>query len=187
VLASGSGSGWHAVLSRNPILERRFNVDHRRWLVYRPGAALLVVDRVRSNRGHLYERYFHLGPDVGVTPQGSELVLSASSPSFGGRIRNAGSDGASLRLARAETNPLAGWTSPGFREKDPRWTASYRGRSEDADWVTSISLDQVLDTSATLDGKVTPNKVELDLDGSLPASHLRLQASNGSIAITQTP
>jgi hypothetical protein len=188
ILASGSGDGWHAVLSRNPILSKRTDVSHRRWLVYKPGTALFVVDRVRAGQRHLYERHLQLGPEIAISEQPGLVALSETTgPNFDGRIRDDGTAQAGLRTRRGETNPLTGWTSPSFRAKEPRWTLSYRARGSDEDWVTSLSLDSLTDLRATLDGAVSSNRAELELEGLLQAPHLSLQRSGDAIAIDQSP
>jgi hypothetical protein len=189
IIASGSGSGWYAIQSRNPILAKRTDVAHRRWLVYRPGVALFVVDRVRAVRPHTYERFLQLGPDLEISAQPGFVGLSEKSgTNFEGRVRDAGTSVATLRTARAQVSPLAGWTSPAFRQKLGRWTLSYRERGTDEDWVTSISLDGVSDLRAAPVGAVTSKRVELDLTGVLPPSDgLVLQTDGDSITIEPTP
>jgi hypothetical protein len=188
ILASGSGDGWHAIQSRNPILAKRTGVEHRRWLVYRPGVALFVVDRVRSGRSHRYERFLHLGPDLNIDAQSGFVGLSESSgQNFQGRVRDAGTSTATLKTKRAQKSPLAGWTSPAFRQSVPRWTLSYRERGTDEDWVTSISLDGLNDLRAAPVGAVTSKRVNLDLTGLLINGNLSLQKNGDSIAIDQTP
>jgi hypothetical protein len=185
VIAAGQGDGWYAIESRNPILAKRSDVNVRRWLVFKPDVALFVVDRVRAKSGHRYERFFHLGPDIGIAPQGGFVALSASG--FAGRLRNEGTRPAGLHTVRGDNKPLAGWTSPGFREKVARWTVSYRGRGRDEDYVTTIGLDNVLDLRASLDGPVSANEVDLDLQSTLQQTNLKLTADGGSITISETP
>ena len=107
IIASGSGDGWHAIQSRNPILAKRFGVEHRRWLVYKPGVALFVVDRVRSGRPHTYERFIHLGPDLTINPQSGFVGLSETTgQNFEGRVRDAGTSVAdAAHRPRREQSP----------------------------------------------------------------------------------
>ena len=123
--ARGSGAGWFAVRGKNPRLRRR-GVRHWRLFVYKPHVALIVVDRVRAHRSRTYDRYFHLGPDVAVTPAGPR-TLDLQAPGFSGSLYSESSAGTESRtLVRGADNPLAGWTSPYYRESCPGGAFAWR-------------------------------------------------------------
>lgn len=148
ILAAGESDGWYAVLARNPSL-RAQGVGHTRLILYRPSEVLAVVDRVRATRPHHYQRYFQLGPDIGVANQGTAMGLTAEG--FTGALHDARtSRGLARRSAvKGRKRPLRGWTFPSFREWTPRWTLEYESRGEDLDHVATFDLEGS-DTTATL-------------------------------------
>jgi hypothetical protein len=148
ILAAGESDGWYAVLARNPSL-RAQGVGHTRLFLYRPSEVLAVVDRVRATHPHHYQRYFQLGPDVGVANQGAAMGLAAEG--FTGALHDARtSRGLARRSAvKGRKRPLRGWTFPSFRKWTPRWTLEYESRGEDLDHVATFDLEGS-DTTATL-------------------------------------
>jgi hypothetical protein len=139
--ATGQGSGWYAIEGTDPAL-REQDVNHRRLFLYRPGEALVVIDRVRAAARHKYQRYFQIGSTIGVAKQGGgELGLSASG--FNGELFDAPTDsGRAHRSAvRGQRKPMLGFTFPDFRIRVPRWTVRYTSRAKDVDHVATFGLD----------------------------------------------
>lgn len=137
--AAGYGDGWFATLGHNPLLPG--GVRHRRLLLYRPHVAVIVVDAVRAQYRHRYDRYIQLGPEVQIDGRGRR-TLTLSAPGFSGRLFSESSRGPERRSERrGQTDPLAGFVFPGFRERDPRWTVRYRTRGRAADFATTLTLD----------------------------------------------
>lgn len=148
-LAYGSGivsarraKGWYAIAVRNPLL-RRNGVTHRRTFLYRPGEALLIVDRVRSGRARRYRRFLQLGPAVEVERRDrSRLALRAGA--FHGCVEDAPyTRGRLARRAavRGRGRPFRGWTFPQALEPVPRWSVSYSSRAVRVRHVLSMDLD----------------------------------------------
>src|SRR5919108_490580 len=105
LIARGAGAGWKAILGKNPLL-RRQDVEHRRLFLYKPGVALVVADRVRSATAHSYDRYFQLGPDIGISAQGSR-TLGLQASEFNGTLYSESSAGTESRLTfRGRSDPL---------------------------------------------------------------------------------
>jgi len=180
--ASDLGGTWYAVKARNPLLGRN-NVSHQRWLVYKPGTALVVVDRLRSGRRRHYKSYFQLGPDLAVSEQPDALGLSA--PGLTGALYNNGGGRRTGRnVLRASKHPLQGWTSPQFRVKDPRSTAIFKTKGADADRVTTISLNAPNVEAAAID-RVNNDSLSLQLatPAGVPLERLDLSVDGRSIAI----
>ncbi len=136
ILAGGRGAGWYAVLGVNPTV-RRQGVRHLRLYLFKPGVALAVVDLLRSRERHVYRRYLQFAPQLDVTRAGRRLRLSA--PRFAGSVA---SSGGRPELVRGDVKAPAGWSFADYREREPRWTASYRTRAADAEYVTTIGLDK---------------------------------------------
>jgi Heparinase II/III-like protein/Heparinase II/III N-terminus len=141
IQATGEGGGWYAILGDDPAL-REQGVRHQRLFLYRPGAALIVVDRIRSAKKHTYRRYFQLGSDLAVIHRGAdELGLMASG--FDGELFDAkdGSSRAARSTVRGHSHPLLGYTFPDFRRRVARWTVTYTSRARNADHVATFGLD----------------------------------------------
>lgn len=141
IRAWGSGGGWHAVLARNPLLADQ-GAAHSRLFLYRPGRALIVADRVRGHRPHLFERRVQLAPGVRVADV-SGAVAELTAPGFSGAVFDAGSGVApELVLARGRDEPLAGYTSPAYREWQPRTTITLASEGSTLTRALTLALDE---------------------------------------------
>jgi Heparinase II/III-like protein/Heparinase II/III N-terminus len=155
ITASGSGKGWYAVEGVNPLVGRQ-KVSHRRIFLYKPGTALIVIDRVRAEKKHRYTRYFQFGPSIDANKSGKGLQLA------GGGSKELLDTKGRLSMVKGQEDPLQGWQFPAFRTRVPRWTAAYKTKDRNADYVTTISLNDKKPVSAKLRGKVG-KKVKLKL------------------------
>lgn len=139
LIAAGQGDGWYAIEGRNPLL-RSQGVAHRRLFLYRPGEALVIVDRVESETPHTYTRYLQMGPEIELHPSSGGVGISADGLS--GEIFDAPT---SVPVARSQTRgqeePLQGFTSPSFRKLVPRWTIGWTSTAASASYATTIALD----------------------------------------------
>lgn len=136
--SSLEGRTWYAIEGTNPLLDQR-GISHHRLLLYLPGAALIVVDRVRAEERHLYQRNFQLGPDLALTEDAGVVQLSAAG--FAGALSSASSvPGQTVTTSRGVQSPRLGWTSPAFRVLVPRWTVVYETEGEDVDHVATFDL-----------------------------------------------
>jgi hypothetical protein len=137
--AQGSGGGWYAVEGHNPLLTPQ-HVRQRRLFLYRPGVALVVIDRLRSRLPHTYERFLQVAPELRAAVAGDQGTLSR------GRFRATvwGSGGAapvSMNALRGELHPLRGWYSPpGISRLRPRDTLRLRSRGRSATLALTIAL-----------------------------------------------
>jgi Heparinase II/III-like protein len=136
LLAAGGGDGWYAIEGHNPLLLQR-GVRHRRLFLYRPGRALLVLDRVRSRRSHRYSRLFQLAAGIDATRRGR--VIELKGPGFRGGLQEPGR--ASRRsLVKGRYTPPRGWSFPAVKQRASRWTVAYRARDRNARYLTAIGL-----------------------------------------------
>jgi Heparinase II/III-like protein/Heparinase II/III N-terminus len=143
IRATGQGAGWFAIDGTNPLTELQ-GVSHSRLFLYKPGNALVVVDRLRADAAHAYQRFFQLGPDLEI--QGlSPGTLGLSGPGFSGGLyeRAAATGGASRTVVKGRPAPLQGFTFPGFRQAVPRWSIEYGSRAADANYITVFTLNGV--------------------------------------------
>jgi hypothetical protein len=140
VLATGSGAGWHAILAENRLLADQ-GVAHERLFVYRPGVALLIVDRARSGAPHTFDRYLQFGPEVSVGPRREGRIDLTASGLSGALYDAPARPRAKLRAAHGEQRPLAGFMSPDYREWQPRTTLRLRSHGAGLTRALSLALD----------------------------------------------
>ena len=139
--AAGEGDGWYAIEGRNPLL-RGQGVAHTRLFLYRPGSALVIVDRLRSANVHTYTRYLQLHPEVELGDR-DETGIQINAPGFAGAIYDAPGDSPATRTqARGQHDPLQGLSSPDFREFVPRWTVAFADSGSTEVRALTIALDQ---------------------------------------------
>ncbi len=145
--AVGEGEGWYAIGLENPLLARQ-GVKHRRVFFYRPGRALLICDRVRSNRPQRYLRHFHFGPELELEPRGASRIAITGRGTAATLSELSGET--ELSLNRGMEEPRLGWTYPGDRERTEVATALLRSHGEDLTLVAAIGLDgKPIDTLPT--------------------------------------
>lgn len=164
--ARGKGGGWYAVLGRNPLLEQA-GVGHERIFLYRPGYALIVVDRVRSERPHPIERHFQIAPGIGVEADGD--VLRLTDDGLDATLTSTASAPERVDLDFAQHSPLSGFEFPNFREAVPRYTATFKSHAADLDAVATFGLDPDQQVSAKVVG-----------DSTADATAVRVQDSAGA-------
>ena len=117
---------------------RRRGVRHRRVFLYRPGRALLVIDIMRSRRGHTYNRRFQLASELRSSRHGKRLGLRAGG--FHGALI-ASDKRTGLSLAKGRMTPPEGWSFPRGGARIARTTAEYRTRGASVDLVAAIGLN----------------------------------------------
>jgi Heparinase II/III-like protein/Heparinase II/III N-terminus len=138
LLAAGEGEGWYAVAGENRLLEAQ-GVRHRRLFAYKPGEALVIVDRIEAESPHTYTRYLQLGRRLTAAPRGAQVEITERD--FEGSITDAGGGGPTSRsVTRGQGEPIQGFTAPHFRQLVPRWTVAYANAASTATLLTTISL-----------------------------------------------
>lgn len=184
IMASGSQAGWYAILGKNPSL-RRQDVQHRRLLLYRPGEALLIADRVRASDPHKYQRYFQLGPNVDIQGKDGDLALDASG--LHGVLHDDQLAAKSrLTTTRAQDEPLLGWTFPVFRQSVPRWTVKYTSEKRNVDHTAAVSLSgQALQAETNWTDESTA-QVLIRRPGGMDSS-VEVSRTGGQLQINEKP
>lgn len=137
--AVGEAEGWCAIGLENPLLERQ-GVQHRRVFFYRPGRALVICDRTRSEVEHQYVRHLHFGPGLELEPEGSHTIAIAGlgAPAMITEL----SRRTEYSISRGmEESPHLGWTYPGDRNRTKVSSVSLRSYGADTSLITAISLD----------------------------------------------
>ncbi len=154
--AAGGGDGWYAIQGRNRLL-RGQGVAQTRLFLYRPGTALVIVDRLQSDAVHTYTRYLQLHPDVDLGDRDAEGI-QINAPGVAGAVYDAPGDNPATRTqARGQRDPLQGFTSPDFREFVPRWTLAFADSASTEARALTIALDQTAlrATGARVNGRLT--------------------------------
>jgi hypothetical protein len=180
-----AADGWYGIRAVDR-LSRRHGIKHSRLLLYKPGLALIVVDKLRSEQRHTYTRLFQLGSDIDVTT-GSAKYLNLSAAGFSGRLHDESpGEGVKRTLLREGNNPPRGFTFPDFRIKVPRWTARYESkRTRNADFVTTVSLDSaVLPARAKLLSSSSGTKVDLLTTGGVRLWRITATPNGAQLAIS---
>lgn len=140
--AAGSNDGWYALEGTNPLLARQA-VSHRRLFIYRPGRALIIVDRVGSSASHTYTRLFQFDPRLSVTGGGSTNTVRLSGRGFSGWLHTAPGPGdQGTTIVRGSQNPLLGFTTSEnrFSPMIPRSVAVHRATAGSAVFGSVISV-----------------------------------------------
>ncbi len=88
---------------------------------------LEIVDCLETAGSHAFRLALHLGPDIDAHMVGQNVQLTWSN---GSSMRNADlcmPSGLSWSLTRGQTDPVLGWYSSRFGEKQPAWTVLGEG------------------------------------------------------------
>ncbi len=183
LLASGEGAGWYALLATNPTVNAQ-GVDHQRLLLYKPGSALIVADRLRSSSSHTYKSYFQFGPEWGLqdTSDGVRLFDGAD------QVLVANESTVPLQRAsvRGQDDPLLGYVWEDFRDRDPRWVQTTTANGADVDNVSTISVDPKVVYKATAAGALGDvSTFTLSQDG-VPKKALVVTRSGGALTVQET-
>jgi hypothetical protein len=138
--AEGAGDGWFAVLGHNPLV-RSQGVRHQRLLLYRPGEALVIADRLRAKHPHTYSRFIQVAPGIRASRHGRTVHLRAEHGFRGTIWSPKGKAGAKARLYRGSLHPLRGWyVRGGFHSLTPRVTAMLRSRGRSEKLLATVGL-----------------------------------------------
>lgn len=138
ILASGAGLGWYAIEAENRLLAAQ-QAEHQRLLIYRPGSAVVVLDRVQASAQRRYRRLIHLGEGISTDCRHRRVLLSADG--FSGAVEDFTPARVKVRSVRGQTEPcLQGWTFPRDRDWRPVECIELDCRARGAVLVTAITL-----------------------------------------------
>lgn len=139
IVASGVGDGWYGLQAANPLVAAQ-GVDHNRLLLYKPGVALIVADRLRSAQTHSYRSAFQFGPDFGLQTTEDGVRLFAGSDQV--RVFNESTDpNLQRQVVRGQKDPLLGFVWEDFRDRDARWVETTEAQGAGVDNVTTFSVN----------------------------------------------
>lgn len=138
ILAGGQGAGWYALLATNPTVAAQ-GVNHERLLLYKPGSALIVADRLRSSSEHSYRSYLQFGPEFGLQQTDDGVRLFDGPDQV--QVFNESTAPLVREVARGQDDPLLGYVWEDFRDREPRWVETTTAHGADVDNVTTLSFD----------------------------------------------
>lgn len=152
--AEGSGDGWFAIEGHNPLLASS-HVSHHRLFLYRPGVALVIVDRLKAAAAHNYSRFVQIAPGLHATQHGDTTSLRSGNGFKGTVWSHLGGANARARLWRGREDPLRGWYAPpGITKMRPRWALELRTHSRSADLLTTVGIGPEAVKAKTIRGGV---------------------------------
>jgi hypothetical protein len=180
--ATGQGQGWFAIEATNPLLTRQ-GVGHRRLLLYNRGVGVIVADAVRSGGSHVYRRYFQLGSTIRALPQSDGVELRDSD--FRGYLYSTTSAPSErVGLVRGQSDPLAGFVFPGFRQREARWTVELATEGANLDNVTTLAIREPFLRAEPI-GEIGPTtRLALHRGGELRRI-LTVRSEGGQVVIDQ--
>lgn len=131
--------GWYAILMKNPNLESH-GLVHKRLLMYKPAATLIIVDDVQSGKEHCIERMFHFGPQLAAQLSGRGRV-SLTGSRIAGSLTSLTETSPDIALSRRIHSPARlGWTYPNDRKQLPVWTATLRNYATCARFAIAVHI-----------------------------------------------
>lgn len=188
IKAAGTGSGWYAIEAKNPVLRSLHGVHHKRTLLYKPGEAAIVLDRVRSPRQHRYNRFLQIGRGIDAEPDGDRIDLDKGRRFSGGIYSESSAGPESVTMWRGEEgDPMRGLVFPRFRTAVPRWTIRYRSEGSSIDYATTIALRGSRQLRAHLTGPLRRTMtLRLSSDGA-PDRVLTISRQGEGLTVTEAP
>jgi hypothetical protein len=88
---------------------------------------LEIVDCLETTGSHGFRLAFHLGPDIDARLVGDSVELTWTSETSERSASLSLPSGLSWSLTRGQADPVLGWYSSRFGEKQPAWTAIGEG------------------------------------------------------------
>jgi hypothetical protein len=82
---------------------------------------IVILDRLQTMGDHAFRLAFHLGPDIDARMVGRSVELTWSDGTATKAATLFPPEGPSWSLVRGETDPILGWYSARFGEKQPAW------------------------------------------------------------------
>jgi hypothetical protein len=126
--SEGSLTAWSAehdgYQSLKPPLQHRRSVELQSRL-----RRIEIIDRLETSGRHSFRLALHLGPDLDAHLTGSEVELTWSKESTARRAILSLPQELTWSIFRGETDPVLGWYSSRFGEKQPTWALVGEGQS----------------------------------------------------------
>jgi hypothetical protein len=113
-------------------------VVHKRSVALLSKDVVLVIDNLHSEESHTYAQTWHFAPDVVPTTSGVDVTGRDATGSVVS-LHQALGEGIAVRLVSGATDPIQGWFSEVYGQKEPNWVAEYEAKANDARFVTLIT------------------------------------------------
>lgn len=130
----------HMIAAR--VEQKRFAVQHARYLLYAPGNWVLVVDRLSAADAHEYTQWFHFAP--GIRMKASQPHIHEGTLGSGRKLTVRSECSATLAssLVRGQKEPrMQGWISQKYRELQENDALGLSANGKDVVFATLLSLD----------------------------------------------
>ncbi|MEN8701821.1 heparinase II/III family protein [Bacillus infantis] len=125
-------SGMHALYK---------NINHRRFFLYLKPDIVLVFDRLKGYKDHVFETHFNFHSELECRNENDRFIGSLEGEETIGIRQLFSSTGAfEAGTASGETSPLKGWISPDFGKMVPNTLLTFKTEGLAADNVYEISL-----------------------------------------------
>jgi hypothetical protein len=120
----------------------KFGVRHSRFVLYRPGDWLLVIDRLVGEQQHDFTQWFHLAPHLPDLVKRKDGYHTRLRNGKRLRVYSAGSDAVTAILEKGATQPrVQGWISQNYAQMTPNCALGYMQRGQNVAFTTLFSLD----------------------------------------------
>jgi hypothetical protein len=113
-------------------------VVHKRSVALLSKDVVLVIDNLHSQDRHSYTQTWHFAPDVVPTIEGTGVVGRDEKGSVIS-LHQALGDGLTVRLVSGASDPMQGWFSEVYGQKEPNFVVEYAANASDARFVTLIT------------------------------------------------
>lgn len=185
--AAGQGDDWYAIEATNPLLGPQ-GVDNSRIYLYKPGSALIVLDRVRSAQSHDYRRYLQFGHGLGLKAEGGILDLTDEGETVAKVSSESTDPNEERRWIKGSEDPAGGLIFPDFREKDGRFTAFFDTSGTVVDHAFTIALKPNNPLKAEIDKPLGQDPVRVPVErGGKPAFTLVVTRKDGRLSVDEEP
>lgn len=100
-------------------------VTHRRRVLFSKPRYWLVIDELEAQEEHRIDLYFQFAPAVQVTVGDNGWATACQAEGRECRILVFGSTPLEAHMAKGETDPVQGWVSPDYGQREPAATLRY--------------------------------------------------------------
>jgi hypothetical protein len=106
--------------------------------------ALVIHDRIYSDKPHQYTQIFNIGNDVTVSKKDKNNYLLVSKKEDAAISLKQMDDPSSVSILEGQENPIFGWQSFGFNQKHPIKTIHFSKKGDSVEFLTLLQLDNSL-------------------------------------------
>jgi len=113
-------------------------VTHRRRICFIKPYFWLILDELTAGANHIYDQYFHLGPDSELIDSGELTVTAKYKNGAGIVIKPLLIDGVKIEYFKGNTDPIQGWVSYDYAVKVPTNVIKYSKQNNKTTCFTTL-------------------------------------------------